>query len=104
MAWLDNPELGWECVLALSDLPASRQLFPLGEAEFMSGLLLACPCPVCRSDGIAGRFFTPSLSIARVLGESVGCNGVSRALRTPKPEVQDWEARPGAGGVGMFSQ
>lgn len=36
--------LGWDGFPALGDLPASRHLSPLGEAEFMSGLPGAGDC------------------------------------------------------------
>lgn len=77
----------------------------------------ALSLPVCRGDGhhrsagIAAGF-GPWVGTARVPGASAGCDGVSRAPRTPKLEVpgsqpsvaSGTEARRGAGGVGMPSR
>lgn len=93
--------LGWDSFPALGDLPASRHLSPLGEAEFMSGFPRAgdcswpahpMPCPKVMATSSISAGFTPRVRTASPWASLWGVMGVSQGTehpwRTPKPMVQ----------------
>lgn len=103
--------LGWDGFLASGDLPASRHLSLLGEAEFMSGLPGAGDCawpahPILCPD--AGVTATSAVPVSR-LGSRPGWvphlpwaplwavtgvfQGTAHPRLTPKPRAQDSKPR-----------